>query len=80
MVHPDQSAMTKDVLLMRTEASKLALESAERTYRFFKNIRVHCPSCRYFGIRGMCDRWGQQVPVDVQPVGCDDWVYDDIPF
>ena len=48
--------------------------------RNLESITTHCPSCKYFGVRGMCDKWGAQVPADVQPVGCADWIYDEIPF
>lgn len=63
----------------RTEL-KERIEMYDRELTRLRRIKTNCHSCMYFGSGGMCDRWGAQVPPEVQPEGCDDWIEDEIPF
>lgn len=59
---------------------KEMIELHRRRLRELETIKTGCHSCTFFEARGRCDRWGQHVPTEHQPTGCDDWQYDFIPF
>lgn len=43
-------------------------------------VKVRCESCQNFQQRGQCALAESAVPKEVQAVGCDEWVWDEIPF
>lgn len=50
-------------------------------YSFYQNIKTNCESCSYFKDSiGFCGKYEDMVPADVVAKGCDEWLYDDIPF
>lgn len=52
----------------------------KRELKHLESIPVHCNSCQYGANAGHCSKFGARPPADVQVVGCDEWVYDGIPF
>jgi hypothetical protein len=43
---------------------------------------VNCRGCRWSdkGTPARCRKWDMIAPPEVQSAGCDDWVYDEVPF
>lgn len=75
--------MNKAELERQTGAARLAHEMAEKHYRMVASIKVECESCEFFaGLTRarLCQKWGATPPPEVIPVGCEEWVYDLIPF
>ena len=35
---------------------------------------TECADCESFD-GGVCKRWGEQIPADTLPTGCDEWVF-----
>lgn len=62
-------------MLLATRAAVKELEVAE------KLTAQGCATCAHFsgGVKRVCQKHGE-VPSDFQPIGCDDWTHDDIPF
>ena len=50
--------------------------------QLLQKIDQGCSGCDYSEHRrdGTCRKWNQTVPVDVRKVGCNEWVWDEIPF
>ncbi len=60
----------------------LARADLERQIAFLDSIHTGCGSCQHYGGRGIGCKLagGQEPPDDVLPVGCDSWLWDQIPF
>lgn len=53
---------------------------SQELYRL-KSMSTNCIGCTSFNkTTGFCNKWKATVPDQAQIKGCDDWVYDDIPF
>jgi len=66
-----------------TLPAMIALHENElRQYQRVISNEVNCRGCRHSdkGTPAKCRKWNMIAPEDVQKAGCDDWVYDDIPF
>lgn len=49
--------------------------------RHYEEIEVSCTSCVHFvQIDQRCKKFEAAVPEEIVVKGCDEWVYDDIPF
>lgn len=56
------------------------IELFRRELRTLEAIKICCHSCEHFVHSPVCSKYQAPVPQDVQAVGCDDFVYDQIPF
>ena len=65
---------------MNKQQIQMKIEMLERELIITKSIPTNCNSCEYFVHAPVCSKWQSPVPNEVRPVGCDDFVYDQIPF
>lgn len=64
--------------MTRTQLSH-AISVHEREVQWLKKIDTGCGGCNYL-VGGHCNLWDAPPPSEVIPVGCEQWVYDEIPF
>jgi hypothetical protein len=48
--------------------------------RDLERIEVKCRTCQHFGDGKTCNRFDAIPPAEVQAAGCEEWVYDEVPF
>jgi len=66
--------------MTRTE-HKDEIISLRQQLSHLESIGPRCKSCEHFvAAKGHCKRWNSPVPGDVQATGCEEWLYDNIPF
>lgn len=60
---------------------ELLVEHHQDMARIYQNrLRaMSCGNCDHWGA-GRCGKWNVTPPSDVQKIGCEDYVYDQIPF
>lgn len=51
-----------------------------RELKHLESIKICCNTCEHFAHAPVCSKYQSPVPKEVQSVGCDDFVYDQIPF
>lgn len=56
------------------------IEVFRRELRTLEAIKISCGTCEHGANGGWCQRFQAAPPEDVQAVGCDDYVYDCVPF
>ena len=59
---------------------KTKIELFRRELKLLESIKVGCLSCEHGTRKGWCDKFEAAPPSDVIDVGCDEYVYDEIPF
>lgn len=64
--------MTKTELRIRIELHQRELRTLER-------IKVGCRSCEHYAMPE-CVKFQSSPPPDIVQQGCDEWIYDHIPF
>ena len=65
---------------MNKQQIQMKIDMLERELKITKSIPINCNSCEHFVHAPVCSKYKSPVPKDVQAVGCDDFVYDQIPF
>jgi hypothetical protein len=65
--------------MTRTEL-QAKIELFGRELRALQAIPVRCTSCQHCTRDRWCDKFKAAPPDDVRAIGCEDWVYDEIPF
>lgn len=66
-----------------TLPAMIALHSEELLqYQRVLAHEVNCRGCRHSdkGTPSVCRKWNMQPPPEVQSAGCDEWIYDEVPF
>lgn len=58
------------------------IELFEAELKGLRRIDTGCGGCIHSEHRkdGTCTKWNQVVPQEHRAAGCDEWVYDEIPF
>lgn len=56
------------------------IELFHRELRTLEAIKPNCNTCNFGSRSNWCDKFQAVPPADVTPVGCDDWLFDQIPF
>jgi hypothetical protein len=59
---------------------KAKLELFQREATALARIKTDCSQCEHGMRRGLCGLYNAPVPPDVARVGCDAWVYNEVPF
>jgi hypothetical protein len=59
---------------------QMKIEMLEAELNYLKGIKIKCQSCEHFAHAPMCSHWQAPVPAETQAIGCDEWIYDAIPF
>ncbi|CAB4194327.1 BRCT domain containing protein [uncultured Caudovirales phage] len=72
MAHTLRHGMTRTEL-----AAKIELFEAET--KALRRISTNCTVCVHGQRQLHCDKWGT-VPAQVWPIGCPEWIWDEIPF
>ena len=64
-----------------------ARDAIARTKKRLDAIQFRCDTCAHWiriqgsqPVQMTCNRWQRTPPADFQKVGCDEWIYDDVPF
>lgn len=53
---------------------------AERDIAFLKQIKTNCTTCEHYNASGFCKLHQGKPPAEFVAIGCDDWLFDDVPF
>lgn len=59
---------------------KAKIELFRRELRALEAIGLSCKTCEHGSRSNWCEKFHAVPPADVTPVGCDDWLHDQIPF
>lgn len=56
------------------------LEFHKQQVRLLEMNKPSCGSCQHFSMHNVCKKFDAKPPDEVIQSGCDDWVFDEIPF
>jgi hypothetical protein len=58
---------------------EMKIQMLEKELTYLKSRPMNCTTCENHSA-GFCKHWGEKVPADVIPAGCDEWLDDCVPF
>lgn len=56
------------------------VELFRRELRQLEAIKPGCRTCEFCTTEGWCNKFSASPPPEVKEAGCEEWVYDGIPF
>ena len=59
---------------------KIKLDMLSRELSRLKSIKPTCSNCLNYAQGPHCNRFDAAPPAHILSAGCEDWVYDEIPF
>lgn len=70
-------------MLMSPRNKQTLLDAAIKLWEFANSVQTTtpCEDCSFFEL-GLCNKWNDNVPKEVQQAGCEEFIYDaeKIPF